>query len=142
MDHMAAFNTGSRNAVKCSRGRSSGISHRRVGHLGSSQKYLVLQEAAVLPWEIHLPNLTMSIKLNLCPMSKYRKAPHVDKSANPKNQGNMCAHTAADLVQNLASCKNISDPTQERGPIHVSHVAFPSRPKATCTNIANLMHTE
>lgn len=142
MDHMAAFNTGSQNALKCSKGRSSSISHRRVGYLGSFQKYLVLHEAAVLPWKNHLPRFIMFIKLNLCLVLKYRKAPHVDENANPKNQGNMCAHTAAVLVQSLASSKNTSDPTQERGPIHVFHVASPSRPKATCINTANLMRIE
>lgn len=142
MDHMAAFNTGSQNALKCSKGKSSSNSHRWVCHLGSFQKYLVLQEAAVLPWEIHLPKFIMLSKLSLCPMWNYRKAPHVDENVNPKNQGNMCAHTAAVLVLSLASSKNTSDLTLERDLIHVSHVASPSRPKATYTNTANPMHIE
>lgn len=142
MDHMAAFNTGSQNALKCSKGRSSSNSHRRVGYLGSFQTYLVLQEAAVLPWENHLPKFMIFINLNLCLVWKYRKAPHADENANPKNQGNMCARTAAVLVQSLASSKNTSDPTQERDPIHVSHVVSPSRPKATCINTENPMRIE
>ncbi|KTF94678.1 hypothetical protein cypCar_00039367 [Cyprinus carpio] len=106
---MAALNTGSQNDLKCSNGRSSNNSHRRVGHLGSLQKYLVLQEAAV---QIHLPKFIMLSKLNLCPVWKHRKAPHVD--ANTKS--NLYKHRKSHAHRIKAGMASSREETSFIGP--------------------------
>ncbi|RVE66673.1 hypothetical protein OJAV_G00109570 [Oryzias javanicus] len=64
---------------------------------------------------------------------------HTSKDQKPKKPGkctsaNMChGH-----VQNPACCSSTSDLTRERDHILVSPVAFPSKPRATCTSTRSL----
>lgn len=141
MDHMAGIKKGSQNAVICSRGSSnSSLRWGKLGNYKMSQAPLV---AATLHHLLNpLPQSLIFRVFHLAPVRNYKKAPHLEGNVSPKGQGSMCAHTVEDHVQNPASSKNISAPTQEKDPIRVSLVVSHLRLKVTCTNIVNPMPIE